>query len=179
MASSKSTYHLFPTQFSFPGDTGRPLCPILQFWLPLAAWPSAGLLQDQVSSAALRPGEAPQRWLGKGQLCMERSAQPAQARGFSTLAGWPSLGLLLFTPEEAMMLLACRNRHLQCWQSRVLPGKGTAALGRCSLGEARVLDPGRWLTSSLPSRGPGSNFPFILSIPRLTGDTNCISHPKP
>lgn len=50
---------------------------------------------------------------------MERSGQPAQAMGFSTLAGWLSLGLLLFTHEEARKLLACRNRHRQCWQSWV------------------------------------------------------------
>lgn len=74
---------------------------------------------------------------------MGRGGQPAQARGFSTLAGWLSLGVLLFTPEKATMLLACRNRHLQGFPAGLEPGKGMAALGRCSLGGAAVLDSGR------------------------------------
>lgn len=35
--SPKSRHHPLLTQFSFPGDTEKPLCPTLQFWQPLPA----------------------------------------------------------------------------------------------------------------------------------------------
>lgn len=85
--SSISRHHPLLTQFSFPGDTERPLCPTLQVWLPLPAWalhrPPTGLgeLCGCQTSALQGQGQAPQRWLGQDLLCMGGVVSPLWQEG--------------------------------------------------------------------------------------------------